>query len=68
MRALLTGTTTRTASTLHVVLCTYYSVQALLFDEDYDSHSFYEYRKARRWIASAKAPLIGTSYFMRRTA
>jgi NAD-dependent SIR2 family protein deacetylase len=37
--------------------------QALLFDEDYESHSFYEYRKARRWLASAKAVVfVGTSF------
>ena len=37
--------------------------QTLLFDEDYESHSFYEYRKARRWLASAKAVVfVGTSF------
>lgn len=30
--------------------------QALLFDEEYESHSFYQYRKARRWLECAKAP------------
>lgn len=37
--------------------------QALLFDEEYESHSFYQYRKARRWLASAKAIVfVGTSF------
>ena len=29
--------------------------QALLFDEEYESHSYYQYRKARRWLGDAKA-------------
>jgi NAD-dependent deacetylase len=37
--------------------------QALLFDEEYESHAFYQYRKARRWLASAKALVfVGTSF------
>ena len=37
--------------------------QALLFDEEYESHSFYQYRKARRWLSSAKAIVfVGTSF------
>ena len=37
--------------------------QALLFDEEYESHSFYQYRKARRWLDGAKAIVfVGTSF------
>ena len=37
--------------------------QALLFDEEYESHSFYQYRKALRWLATAKALVfVGTSF------
>mmetsp|Transcript_10933 Transcript_10933/g.34799 ORF Transcript_10933/g.34799 Transcript_10933/m.34799 type:complete len:488 (+) Transcript_10933:3921-5384(+) len=37
--------------------------QALLFDEEYESHSFYQYRKARRWLECAKALVfVGTSF------
>ena len=37
--------------------------QTLLFDEEYESHSFYEYRKVRRWLGSAKAIVfVGTSF------
>ena len=37
--------------------------QTLLFDEDYESHSFFQYRKARRWLGSAKAVVfVGTSF------
>ena len=37
--------------------------QALLFDEEYESHAFYQYRKARRWLSSAKAVVfVGTSF------
>ena len=37
--------------------------QTLLFDEEYDSHAFYQYRKARRWLSSAKAIVfVGTSF------
>ena len=32
--------------------------QALLFDEEYESHSYYQYRKARRWLASATCALV----------
>ena len=39
------------------------ALQALLFDEDYESHAFYQYRKARRWLAAAKAIVfVGTSF------
>ena len=37
--------------------------QALLFDEEYESHSYYQYRKARRWLGDAKAIVfVGTSF------
>ena len=37
--------------------------EALLFDEEYESHSYYQYRKARRWLGDAKAIVfVGTSF------
>ena len=37
--------------------------QALLFDEEYESHSYYQYRKARRWLGDAKAIVfVGASF------
>ena len=37
--------------------------QALLFDEEYESHAFYQFRKARRWLEAAKAVVfVGTSF------
>ncbi|KAL3894956.1 MAG: hypothetical protein SGPRY_013659 [Prymnesium sp.] len=37
--------------------------QVLLFDEMYDSHDFYEYRKATRWLDAAHAfVFVGTSF------
>ena len=37
--------------------------QCLLFDEDYESHTHYQFRKARRWLESAKGIVfIGTSF------
>ncbi|EOD11907.1 transcriptional regulator, Sir2 family [Emiliania huxleyi CCMP1516] len=39
--------------------------QALLFDEEYESHSFYQYRKARRWLDGSGGQalvFVGTSF------
>ena len=37
--------------------------QCLLFDEEYESHTHYQFRKARRWLESAKGIVfIGTSF------
>ncbi|CAM9943591.1 unnamed protein product, partial [Discosporangium mesarthrocarpum] len=39
------------------------SPMALLFDEDYDSHSFFEFERAQEWMAEADAFIfVGTSY------
>jgi len=37
--------------------------QILQFDEDYESHDFYQYETARQWLRSARAfVLVGTSH------
>ena len=37
--------------------------QALFFDEFYESHTFYQYRKVRRWLKNAHAlAFVGTSH------
>ncbi|CAN0559526.1 unnamed protein product, partial [Ectocarpus sp. 12 AP-2014] len=39
------------------------SPMSLLFDEDYDSHSFYEFEKAEDWFKEADAVVfVGTSF------
>ena len=36
---------------------------ALLFDEDYDSHSFYDFERIEEWFAEADAVVfVGTSF------
>lgn len=39
------------------------SPMSLLFDEDYDSHSFYDFEKAEDWFKEADAVVfVGTSF------
>ena len=37
--------------------------QTLLFDEDYESHTFYQWKKAERWLSEADGfVFVGTSF------
>lgn len=37
--------------------------QVLLFDESYESHTFYRYREAQKWLSGAAAiAFVGTSF------
>ncbi|CAM9420606.1 unnamed protein product [Ectocarpus sp. 13 AM-2016] len=45
------------------------SPMSLLFDEDYDSHSFYEFEKAEDWFKEADAVVfVGTSFAVTLTS
>ena len=40
--------------------------QALLFDENYHSHDFYEFQKMEEWLAEAEVIVfVGTSFAVR---